>query len=156
MEQVNKLVFVPLLKMWPIGCREKDKTMNVALARSKYRQTEKAASPEVESPYQVILVTLTELEKSFSVLIEARKQERTISDEHINRCFTAIYILQSSLDFEKGGELATTLYQLYEYCRQQVLAVFRREQDAKLDEAREAIAGILSAWSEIGPQVDTK
>jgi flagellar protein FliS len=79
--------------------------MSVSLARSKYKQMEAAAAPDIESPYKVVLVTLTELERSLAVLVAARSQERNLTDEHFNRCFTAIYILQSSLDFEKGGEL---------------------------------------------------
>jgi len=62
-----------------------------------------AAAPEIESPYKVVLVTLTELDKSLAVLVNAKVNDRRLPDDHINRCFTAIYILQSSLDFEKGG-----------------------------------------------------
>lgn len=128
--------------------------MNVSVARSKYRQMEAAAAPEIESPYKVVLVTLTELEKSLAVLIAAKSADRDMPPDHFNRCFTAVYILQSSLDFEKGGELAGSLFQVYEYARLQVLSAFKRDETADLDQARIAIEGIKSAWTEIGPQVD--
>lgn len=128
--------------------------MSVSVARSKYRQMEAAAAPEIESPYKVVLVTLTELEKSLSVLIAAKASDRDMPPDHFNRCFTAIYILQSSLDFEKGGELAGSLFQVYEYARIQVLNAFKRDENSDLDQARTAIEGIKSAWSEIGSQVE--
>ena len=128
--------------------------MSAAFARSKYRQTEATGAPEVESPYRVILITLVELERSLDVLCSAQEQGVPFPDTHLNRCFTAIYILQSSLDYETGGELATSLFQVYEYSRLQVLKAFRREPDPELSQARTAIQGILSAWEEIGPRVD--
>ena len=54
--------------------------MSVSLARSKYKQMEAAAAPDIESPYKVVLVTLTELERSLAVLVAARSQERNLPD----------------------------------------------------------------------------
>ena len=127
--------------------------MSVSIARSQYRKTESAAAPEVESPHKVILVTLTELDRSLAVLVAAQDQECALPDDHMNRCFTALYILQSSLDFEKGGDLAGSLFQIYEYARLQVLKAFRKELDADLEQAKLAIDGIRSAWAEIEDQV---
>ena len=67
--------------------------MSVSIARSQYRKTESAAAPEVDSPHKVILVTLTELDRSLAVLVAAQDQERALPDDHMNRCFTALYIL---------------------------------------------------------------
>ena len=52
------------------------------------------------------------------------------------------------------GELAGSLFQVYEYARLQVLSAFKRDETVDLDQARIAIEGIKSAWTEIGPQVD--
>ena len=79
--------------------------MTVSIARSRYKQMDAAAAPEIESPYKVVLVTLSELDKSLAVLVNAKVNDRRLPDDHINHCFAAIYILQSSLDFEKGGRI---------------------------------------------------
>lgn len=128
--------------------------MTVSVARSRYKQMDAAAAPEIESPYKVVLVTLTELDKSLAVLVNAKANDRRLPDDHINRCFTAIYILQSSLDFEKGGDLANSLFQVYEYCRVQVLNAFRNDETADLSQAQAAIEGIRSAWVTIGPELN--
>lgn len=130
--------------------------MSMAYARSSYRQVDAHPARDIEDPYKVIQVTLAELERSLRVMAEAQKAGNGYPETHMNRAFTAIYILQTSLDFEKGADLATSLFQVYEFCRIQVLKAFRREVDSKLAEALEAIAGIHSAWSEIEPQVQAE
>lgn len=127
--------------------------MSMAFARSSYRQAETYGAQEVEDPHQIISVTLRELERSLGVMKAAQDAERKYPEEHMNRAFTAIYILQTSLDFEKGGEIATSLFQVYEFCRLQIVKAFRREENPQIAEALEAIGGILSAWREIGAQV---
>lgn len=130
--------------------------MTMAFARSSYRQAETYGAQDVEDPHQIILVTLRELVRSLGVLKAAQEVSNKYPEEHMNRSFTAIYILQSSLDFEQGGEVATSLFQVYEFCRLQVVKAFRREDDVKLADALDAVNGIYSAWSEIGSQVGAK
>lgn len=127
--------------------------MSIALARSRYRQAQSVNAAEVENPHEIILVTLKELERSLSVLAEAHKTGNKAPDDHSSRALTAIYILQSSLDFEKGGDIATSLFQLYEYARQQVLSAMRREETSQIEAASGCIGDILTAWRDIGPQV---
>ena len=45
-----------------------------------------------------------------------------LKSKHFARALTIIYALQSSLDFEKGESIATNLFQLYEFARQQLIA----------------------------------
>lgn len=118
-------------------------------ARAQYRRTEAGEALAVESPHGIILVTLRELERSLRVLAAA-EPDRTYPAQHINRAFTAIYILQSSLDFDKGGEISMNLFRVYEYCRLRVAEAFRREPSPKLAECAEHIGGLLTAWQEMG------
>lgn len=118
-------------------------------ARAQYRRTEAGEALAVESPHGIILVTLRELEKSLRVLAAA-EAERSYPAQHVNRAFTAIYILQSSLDFDKGGDISMNLFRVYEYCRLRVAEAFRREAAPKLGECADHIAGILAAWQEMG------
>lgn len=125
--------------------------MSFANARSQYKQAETGNLLAVEDPHEIILVTLRELERSLLVLSASQAAGSQYPGTHLNRAFTAIYILQSCLDFERGGEIATTLFQVYEFCRLQVALAFSRTAGAQLPHAAECIGGLLTAWSQIGP-----
>lgn len=126
--------------------------MTAALARSRYRRADSASVQVVENPHQVISVTLRELRRSLDILSYHVAEQKTCPEMHLNQAFTAVYILQSSLDFEKGGELAVNLFQAYEFVRMQLVKAFRRDEDTDLKTALEAIEGILEAWSQISPE----
>jgi len=128
--------------------------MTFVNARSSYRRAEGSATLDTADPHEIVGVTMKELEKSLAVLARAQETGAPFSPHHLNRAFTAIYILQSSLDFEKGGEIATNLFQVYEYCRLQVSDAFARKGEPKLASCHENIAGLLTAWSEIKTKVD--
>jgi flagellar secretion chaperone FliS len=122
-------------------------------ARAHYRRTDTGGTLPPESPHAIILVTLRELARSLHVLA-AVGDRQSYPSIHVSRAFTAIYILQSSLDFENGGEIAVNLFRVYEYCRLQVAQAFRHEPGPRLAEAAQHIAGLLSAWEQIGGQVE--
>ena len=119
-------------------------------ARSSYRRIETAKQVEPTDPHEIIGVTLRELEKSLRILATAQEAGRPFPSQHLNRAFTAIYILQSSLDFNQGGDIATNLFQVYEYCRLQVADAFARKEGVNLAACAEHIGGILTAWDQIG------
>lgn len=124
--------------------------MNSMIARSQYRQAQAARPMHAETPHDVVLITLKELKRAMDVLAIAHGQARSLPSEHVNRALTAIYILQTSLDFEQGGEIATDLFQLYEFARFHVLAAWRNQPECRLAEAAEALGNILEAWAAIG------
>ncbi|WP_284266548.1 flagellar export chaperone FliS [Roseicyclus amphidinii] len=126
--------------------------MTMSYARSRYRQADAVGQPRIEDPHAVIAVTLTELERALAVLVAAQQAGRSMPGEPCTRALTALYILQSSLDFEKGEDIALGLFELYEYARLQVLAAMRNTAEAKgLAAAHGAMGDILSAWREIAP-----
>jgi flagellar protein FliS len=66
-----------------------------------------------------------------------------------SKCLTAIYILQSSLDFEKGAGIAENLFKLYEYVKYQVIAISKRDDESNLENAVMIIAEISQTWKSI-------
>ena len=128
--------------------------MSFAFARSRYRQADAIVQETATKPYDVVFMTLKELSRALNVLAAAQASDRLLPSDHVNRALTAIYILQSSLDFEQGGEIAGDLFQLYEFARYHVLKAWRAEPDARLQEAADAMGDILDAWKLIGHQVE--
>ena len=117
-----------------------------------YSNSEKKAIVEAEDSHAMVLLLFDELIKTlriFSENIDAKKGNSDLKSNNMSRALTIIYALQSSLDFELGGEIAENLFRLYEYARQQVIA------EAKTNEASGTLVAIASledireAWAEI-------
>jgi len=76
-----------------------------------------------------------------------------MKSKHFSRAISIIYALQSSLDFEKGGDIASNLFQLYEYSRVKLIEDLGKGVSNGSPQAIQAIAGIRDAWEEMGKQV---
>ena len=115
-----------------------------------------------KNPYEVVKLILQELSRTMQILsedIEKKKQldikqqssdlsslQKSIS-KNVTRSLTTIYSLQTSLDFDKGGKIATGLFQLYEYCRVQIISGFTKSINEGIIKAKKALDQILSAWN---------
>jgi flagellar protein FliS len=115
-----------------------------------------------KNPYEVVKLILQELSRTMQILsedIEKKKQleikqegsdllslQKSIS-KNVTRSLTTIYSLQTSLDFDKGGKIATGLFQLYEYCRVQIISGFTKSINDGIIKAKKALDHILSAWN---------
>jgi len=75
---------------------------------------------------------------------------------HINKTKDIIDELMCSLDFEKGGLIASNLESLYNYMTRRILhADARRSMDA-IDEVVEMLRELLSAWEEVVAKPDSE
>ena len=115
-----------------------------------------------KNPYEVVKLILQELSRTMQILsedIEKKKQldlkkqtsdllplQKSIS-KNVTRALTTIYSLQTSLDFDKGGKIATGLFQLYEYCRVQIISGFTKSINDGIIKAKQALDQIISAWN---------
>tara|TARA_E500000178_G_scaffold53396_1_gene49440 strand:- start:1569 stop:1904 length:336 start_codon:yes stop_codon:yes gene_type:complete len=61
--------------------------------------------------------------------------------------------LQGSLDFEKGGEIATNLAELYRFCIKELFKANTAADKETISSVRALIAPIQQAWSDM-PQND--
>ena len=123
--------------------------MNLSVARSMYAKDQQVHINDTLNSHSTILIVMKALNKNIQTIVEARNKASRLNTEFTN-AFTAIYILQSSLDFARGGEIAENLYRLYEYCRQQMLKAFSRKSDHNLDACVVLLDEIIQSWEEIG------
>ena len=121
----------------------------------------------VKSPYETIKTILNELQRNIHLMIieidkkkafvisrkfnDVKSSQLSIS-KYVVRCLTTIYSLQTSLNFEKGGSIATNLLQLYEFCRIQVIDAFSKENNKGLKKSYEALSQIIEAWETMDVQ----
>ena len=128
--------------------------MSYNAASEAYKQAENIGLSEVTNPHEIIQTLFKELIKSMSLF------ERSLSDNNMlesrsssfAKSLTIIYSLQTSLDFEKGGDLAKNLFKVYEYCRVQIIEFALKGSVEKLDTAIEFVQTILDGWDGIRSQ----
>lgn len=122
--------------------------MNYAFAKNQYKKSNNAALSALSDPHEMIRLTMKELSRSLSAL-----QNKGISGDrrksNLSKAFTAIYILQTSLDFEKGQEIANNLFKLYEYVRIQLQKTMKNDVSAALQVCSEILQEIIDAWDNI-------
>ena len=126
-----------------------------------YKRVVKSGDSE-KSPYETIKLVLNELSRTMQIIsddIDKKKEliNKKVSSEliiiqksiskNVSRSLTPISSLQPSLDFDKGGKIATGLFQLYEYCRLQIISGFTKSINNGIIKAKHALDQILLAWN---------
>ena len=123
---------------------------------SAYQTAEKHALGEADDPHFVVLMMFDALLKSIKLFrenISAKKgHQLELKSDSFARALTIIYALQTSLDFEKGGEISENLFKLYEFSRQQLLSDMKSGNSAGSTDAIDVLTEIRDAWSQIGPK----
>ena len=134
--------------------------LNSTNAFEIYKKVEKSGDT-IKSPYEVVSVILNQLHKNVHLMIleidkikafKISRQFENVKDtqksisKYFVKCLTTIYSLQTSLDFENGGKIATNLFQLYEFCRLQVIDAFRNNKNDGLKKSYDALSQIVQAW----------
>ena len=76
-----------------------------------------------------------------------KKQLATFQSRNTSKALTIIYSLQVSLDFDKTPEIAQNLFQIYEYCRVQIINSLLKKTKTGLVKAIEVLNDILEGWS---------
>ena len=117
-----------------------------------YQNAGREAVAESDNPHALISVLYDELlraMRSYVSTIEKSPQPQPEESGPFSRSLTILYGLQSSLNFDEGGEIAENLFRLYEYARQQLLTASREGDTTGVVTAIEAIESISEAWSQI-------
>jgi len=120
-----------------------------------YRNADRQAAAESDNPHALIAVLFDELLRNMRQFLNHMDQtetQKSESNDNFSRSLTILYGLQSSLNFEQGGEIAENLFRLYEYARQQLLSAMRTGETAGTMAAIEALENIRDAWQQIEGQ----
>jgi len=114
-----------------------------------YQRQQKNPDFDLDNSHHLIKATLEYLTRSLGVLSHGAERGSELFNTHTARVLTSVYVLQSSIDFERGGDIATNLFQLYEYTRQQALKLMRGDETSRIDQAYNLMTEILDAWQQI-------
>ena len=84
------------------------------------------------------------------------RNEVQAKNESLGRASQIIIGLKSSLDFEKGGEIATNLNDLYGYCVQRVMSANLNNDVDAIIEIKNLMVEIREAWAQIPDLLNMK
>ncbi|MDA7799971.1 flagellar protein FliS [Alphaproteobacteria bacterium] len=131
--------------------------MNYSNITQAYQNAERQALEETNDPHLIIMTMLDALVKSMQIFVDnidlKNGGNAEMKSKHFSRAISIIYALQSSLDFEKGGDIANNLFQLYEYGRVKLIEDLGKGVANSTPQAIEVIASIRDAWEEMRKQV---
>ena len=82
----------------------------------------------------------------------SKKELAIVKSKYASKALTIIYSLQISLDFDKTPEIAKNLFQIYEFCRVQIIEALLKKTISGLNKAIFALEDILDGWKEIKPE----
>jgi len=121
--------------------------MNYALARDYYSQKQTTTVVSEASAHQLITLTLNKLKADLVLFCETGEKIKTTSARV--SVLSALQILQGSLDFEQGGDIAQNLYRIYEYIKLCVSDIEQKDEQ-KLKICIQIVSEIVDAWEQIG------
>ena len=126
--------------------------MNFSFQMQNYLDNDIASKVENDNPHKIVEEILKDLKNNLSLLAHCLQNNDTISrakSDSFSKSLTAIYILQSSLDFQQGGEIAENLNKIYEFCRTTIIKSFSKKDFEAIKKLEPLIDEILEGWKEI-------
>ena len=130
--------------------------MSVNKMMQAYTKSDHQSVVESNDPMALIALLFDELIRSMQdFVIQSHKDtgKKEVQSRQFSRSLTIIYALQSSLNFEEGGDIANNLFRLYEYARQQLLQDWKNKATDGTEKAISALDDIREAWHQISRQV---
>ena len=119
--------------------------------RARYQNVDLASRVESASPHGLVSILLDELMKSLEAMAAAcSRRDWSQRGTAQARALNMLNGLESSLDFEKGGEIAQSLASIYREARRLVVEGARDNDGGQVLRARTMIGEIASAWQSIG------
>mgnify|MGYP001227743488 FL=1 len=126
--------------------------MNFNASMKQYINDEISAKTSSLNPHKIIEEVLKDLKKNMETLAYSIDNEPVISSiksQSFSKSLTAIYILQSSLNFDEGKEIAENLYRIYEFCKDSIMKGFTKKDSKIIYDAILPIDEILDGWKQI-------
>ena len=116
-----------------------------------YQQAEQEFLVDGSDPHRLVQILFTELLASMDrTTLALESNDLAAKSAASSKALTIVYVLATSLDFERGEPVATTLAKIYEWARRELIAANKDKPVERLTEIRRCMADIADAWSMIG------
>ncbi|MEC3950475.1 flagellar export chaperone FliS [Sphingobium sp. HWE2-09] len=122
-----------------------------ASAARRYAAVHSGSRTEGATPHALVKILFDELLLALeaSALAERQGDRVKVSDKQA-RAMSILFALESSLDFDKGGDISIGLAQIYREARRLLLVGAKDRTAEPVDQAHAMIAEIADAWTQIG------
>lgn len=118
---------------------------NPLRARNRYQVLDLSSRMEGASPHRLVAILYEELQNALDGAIRGRESGQDVAaNSQMARAKSILAALEAGLDFDRGGELATTLCGVYRAMQRQ-LATGGQDVE-KLAEVRAGVANIAQSW----------
>lgn len=119
-------------------------------AARRYAAVHSGSRTEGATPHGLVKILFDELLLAMdaAALAERNGDRMKVSDKQA-RAMSILFALEASLDFDKGGDVAVGLAQIYRESRRLLLAGAKERSAAPVEQARAMIAEIADAWNQI-------
>jgi flagellar protein FliS len=111
------------------------------------------AAVESSSPVQLVVMLY---DGALRFCAEARgailRRDITAKGKALSKVIAIVGELQATLDLERGGDVATSLHQLYSYLTDRLIAASYSQAVEPLDEAVRVLSNLRDGWSEAATQ----
>ncbi|EQB34000.1 flagellar export chaperone FliS [Sphingobium ummariense] len=120
-------------------------------AARRYAAVHSGSRIEGATPHALVKILFDELLIALdAAALAERQQDRVKVSDKQARAMSILFALESSLDFDKGGDIATGLAQIYREARRLLLVGAKERRAEPVEDARTMIAEIADAWGQIG------
>jgi flagellar protein FliS len=118
-------------------------------AKRSYELQEANFVENIDNNHEIVRLILRELQKNLIIITSDEKIVLSKQARHYAKAHTALHLLLSSLDAEKGGEISSNLAGLYLYIQQQLIE--GRDRDGFKGDANISgiVTDLLEAWEQI-------
>ena len=126
--------------------------MNYNASMRQYLNDDINAKTTSLDPHKIIEEVLKDLKNNMETLAYSIDHEPVISSiksTSFSKSLTAIYILQSSLNFDEGSEIAENLFRIYEFAKDGIMKGFTKRDSKLIYDAIPPIDEILDGWKQI-------
>ena len=118
-------------------------------AKRSYELQEANFVENIEDNHEIVRLIFKELRKNLIIIVSDEEIELSKQARHYAKAHTALHLLLSSLDSEKGGEISENLAGLYLYVQQQLIEGRDREGFKGDPNIVEIVTDLLDAWEQI-------
>ncbi|MDZ7919927.1 flagellar export chaperone FliS [Rhodoferax sp.] len=116
-----------------------------------YKRASVEASVEMADPHQLVTLLFEALQRHIAAA-KVAMQAKDIPQK-CKQISAAVRILEEGLkaplDLERGGEIASNLNALYDYCVNRLVLANARNDEAGLDEVAGLIEPVANGWKQI-------